>query len=64
MIAAVAKMETLKISPNKKLERLRGVREGLWSIRINDHWRICFRRQNGSAHDVEISDYHSGEVMK
>jgi tRNA(fMet)-specific endonuclease VapC len=26
--------------------------------RINDQWRICFEWQNGSAHNVEITDYH------
>jgi toxin HigB-1 len=58
MIAAATALETLKIPPNNRLERLRGDREGQWSIRINDQWRICFRWQNGSAHDVEITDYH------
>jgi len=58
MIAAATALETLKIPPNNRLERLRGVRGGQWSIRINDQWRICFRWQNGSAHDVEITDYH------
>ncbi len=58
MIAAATALETLQIPPNNKLERLRGGREGQWSIRINDQWRICFRWQNGSAHDVEITDYH------
>ena len=27
-------------------------------LRINDQWRICFEWQNGSAHNVEITDYH------
>jgi|GEM_PF-5008986 len=31
---------------------------GEHSIRINDQWRICFRWQDGDAHDVEIVDYH------
>jgi proteic killer suppression protein len=25
---------------------------------VNDRWRICFRWENGDAHDVEIVDYH------
>ena len=58
MIAAATALGTLKIPPNNRLERLRGGREGQWSIRISDQWRICFRWQNGSAHDVEITDYH------
>jgi proteic killer suppression protein len=58
MIAAANTLEILKTPPNNRLERLKGSREGQWSIRINEQWRICFRWQNGSAHDVEITDYH------
>ena len=41
-----------------RLEPLHGDREGQWSIRINDQWRICFRWEADGAHDVEIVDYH------
>jgi len=58
MIAAATALETLRIPPHNRLERLKGDREGQWSIRINDQWRICFQLKNGSAHDVDITDYH------
>lgn len=58
VIAAAVALETLKIPPNNRLERLRGGREGQFSIRINDQWRICFRWQKGNANKVEITDYH------
>jgi proteic killer suppression protein len=29
-------------SPGNRLEGLKGDRQGLYSIRINDQWRICF----------------------
>jgi toxin HigB-1 len=48
----------LRVPPNNQLEALRGDRAGQHSIRINDQWRICFRWQDGDAHDVEIVDYH------
>lgn len=48
----------LRIPPANRLEKLRGERKGLHSIRINKQWRICFRWQDGNAHDVEIVDYH------
>ena len=35
-----------------------GDREGQYSIRINDQWRVCFRWEDGESHDVEIVDYH------
>ncbi|MFZ2804457.1 MAG: type II toxin-antitoxin system RelE/ParE family toxin, partial [Patescibacteria group bacterium] len=44
--------------PNNRLEKLGGDREGQWSIRINDQWRVCFRFDAGHADRVEIVDYH------
>lgn len=43
-----------------RLESLQGNRQGQWSIRINDQWRICFvwDDERGQAVDVEITDYH------
>ena len=29
--------------PNNRPEKLKGDREGQYSIRINDQWRVCFR---------------------
>lgn len=51
-------LQELRIPPANRLERLSGDRDGQYSIRINDQWRVCFRWQNGDALDVEIVDYH------
>lgn len=51
-------LDDLRAPPENKLEALRGKRNGQWSIRINDKWRICFRFEAGNAIDVEIIDYH------
>jgi proteic killer suppression protein len=51
-------LEDLRIPPANRLEALYGDREGQYSIRINDQWRICFRWDGQHAHDVEIVDYH------
>ena len=48
----------LRIPPANRLERLKGNREGQYSIRINDQWRICFEFDSGNAFGVEIVDYH------
>jgi proteic killer suppression protein len=48
----------LRVPPANRLEKLHGDREGQWSIRINDQWRICFEWRDGDAHEVEIVDYH------
>jgi proteic killer suppression protein len=44
----------------RSLEALSGRRQGQWSIRINDQWRICFEWQQGALgpSNVEIVDYH------
>ncbi|MBI2909155.1 MAG: type II toxin-antitoxin system RelE/ParE family toxin [Chloroflexi bacterium] len=36
--------------------RLQG--EDLYSIRINDQYRICFKWEKGKAKEVRIVDYH------
>jgi toxin HigB-1 len=51
-------LEDLRTPPGNRLEALRGNLKGLWSVRINDQWRICFRFESGNAFDVEIIDYH------
>lgn len=51
-------LEDLKVPPGNRLEALKGDRKGLYSIRINDQWRVCFKWQEGGAADVEIVDYH------
>ncbi len=57
---AAASLADLAALPGNRLESLKGDREGQYSIRINDQWRICFawpERSPGPV-DVEIVDYH------
>lgn len=58
MLDAAELVDDLRMPPGNRLEKLSGSREGQYSIRINDQWRICFRWKDGGAHDVEIVDYH------
>jgi proteic killer suppression protein len=55
---AAVRVEDLCMPPSNRLEALHGDRDGQWSIRINDQWRICFRFEDGDAFEVEIVDYH------
>jgi proteic killer suppression protein len=50
-------IETLAALPSNRLESLKGDRQGQYSIRINDQWRICFKWDD-APYDVEIVDYH------
>jgi RelE-like toxin of type II toxin-antitoxin system HigB len=46
--------------PGNRLEALKGNRQGQYSIRVNDQWRICFEWPSGASGpiNVEIVDYH------
>lgn len=55
---AATSIDDLRVPPSNRLEMLRGDREGQYSVRINDQWRLCFRWSDGDAYDVEIVDYH------
>ena len=58
MINNAKNLNDLRIPPVNRLEKLKGNREGQYSIRINDQWRVCFVWQEGEIYDVEITDYH------
>lgn len=48
----------LRIPPNNRLEKLKGNREGQYSIRVNNQYRLCFLWKDSNALSVEIVDYH------
>jgi proteic killer suppression protein len=58
MIHAVTRIESLRVPPQNRLEKLSGDRAGQWSVRVNDQYRVCFVWRDGAAWDVEIVDYH------
>lgn len=58
ILNAALSIDSLRIPPSNRLETLTGNRKGQYSIRINNQWRICFRWEDGNAHEVEITDYH------
>ncbi len=51
-------LKDLSAPPNNRLEPLKHDRQGQFSIRINNQWRICFVWQDGHVYEVEIIDYH------
>ena len=59
LIDAATAINDLRVPPGNRLEKLSGDREGSYSIRINDQWRICFIwKDENNASEVEIVDYH------
>lgn len=55
---AAAAIGDLRSPPGNRLEHLSGKLKGLWSIRINDQWRVVFRWTDAGPAEVGIVDYH------
>jgi proteic killer suppression protein len=57
---AASSLKDLAPLRGNRLEPLHGDRQGQYSIRVNDQWRICFEWPAGSPGptNVEITDYH------
>ena len=58
VLKAAKGLADLGAIPGNRLEALHGEREGQWSIRINNQYRICFVPEGEDFKDVEITDYH------
>ncbi|HEX4383187.1 MAG TPA: type II toxin-antitoxin system RelE/ParE family toxin [Myxococcales bacterium] len=58
MLDAAQEIGDLRAPPANRLERLKGDLAGLWSIRVNDQYRIVFQFADGKAAQVRIMDYH------
>ena len=58
MLNRAMTLDDMRIAPGNRLEALKGDREGQYSIRINNQWRICFQWKDGDVFQVEIVDYH------
>jgi proteic killer suppression protein len=56
-----ADLRDIKSPPGNRLEGLNADFKGLYSIRINDQWRVVFRSSSGNAYDVQVVDYHKWE---
>jgi proteic killer suppression protein len=59
-VESATSLKDLAALPGNHFKALSGDREGQYSIRINDRWRICFEWPHGSSRpvNVEIVDYH------
>jgi toxin HigB-1 len=58
MINNAQSLGDLRVPPANHLEKLYGDRDGEFSIRINDQWRVCFIWRDRDAFNVEVTDYH------
>ena len=58
IINASTNINDLRVPPSNHLKKLKGSKAGVYGIRINDQWRICFTWSSGHAYNLEIVDYH------
>jgi toxin HigB-1 len=56
---SVAALNELRVPPANSFEKLKGDREGQYSIRINEQFRVCFAWTTSGPVEVEIVDYHN-----
>lgn len=58
MLDYAVTLTELASPPANRLETLKRDLKGLYSIRINDQWRVIFRWTINGPTDVDIRDYH------
>jgi proteic killer suppression protein len=58
MLDAAPTLDASRSPPGGRLEALKGDREGQFSIRVNDQWRLCFFWTKAGPDRVELVDYH------
>lgn len=58
ILNAAIRLEDLVLNPGNRFESLIGKRQGKYSIRINQKWRVCFAWDGQNSINVEIVDHH------
>ena len=58
MLDAAHRLADLRLLPGNRLEALHGQRQGTFSLRVNDQWRLVFRWSDNGPREVALVDYH------
>ena len=58
LLSAVAHMQALATTPGWRLHELKGKRKGTWSMSVTRIWRLTFRVEGVSIHDIDLEEYH------
>lgn len=40
------------------LHQLKGIKKGIWAVKVSGNWRITFSFEEGNAESVDYLDYH------
>lgn len=58
MLHYAAALGDLRSPPGNRLEALAGSLQGMYSVRVNDRWRVLFRWGDNGPEQVRVVDYH------
>jgi proteic killer suppression protein len=58
MIDAAETFKDLLSPPSNHLEKLKGKKQNIYSIRVNKQYRLMFKWKDGNAYNVKVLDYH------
>lgn len=58
LLNRATRLLALRVPPGNRLEALQGARAGVYSIRVNDQYRITFTVREETFDDVRCEDYH------
>ena len=58
LLNRVTRLDALRVPPGNRLEALKGAATGIYSIRVNDQYRITFQFREEPAYEVCCTDYH------
>jgi proteic killer suppression protein len=58
LLSAAPNLRMVGTVPGWRLHELKGERKGTWSLTITRNWRLTFRVEGGSVHDIDFEDYH------
>jgi proteic killer suppression protein len=59
MLNYAHRLDDLRSPPGNRLEDLRGDLFRLYSVRVNDLWRVIFRWTGDGPEDLDVVDDHS-----
>ena|SRR5205814_6994479 len=57
-ISAAANIRMLASVAGWRVHALKGRRVGIWSIAITGNWRLTFRLEGETVHELDLEDYH------
>ena len=57
LLEAVETIEGVNV-PMMRLHSLKGDLKGFWAVTVRANWRVIFRFENGTANEIDLTDYH------